>query len=392
MHTIGFFTYKYMSTLSRKQNTNSTTHSLKEVALVFFKMGCFAFGGPAAHIAMMDDEIVTKRKWMSREQFLDLIGATNLIPGPNSTEMTMHCGYERAGKKGLFVAGICFIVPAIIITGILAYLYVTYGNLPEVKPFLFGIKPAVLAVIAAAILKLGKKALKSVALGILGTLVLIASLVGINEIIALLAAGVLGAVFFYARSKTKTTVKTLMVIPALLSLSTSVVKVLLVFLKVGAILYGSGYVLFAYLDAELVTTGLLTRTELIDAIAVGQFTPGPVLSTATFIGYQLSGFWGAIAASVGIFLPSFLFVLILNPLLPKMQESTIFRYFLDSVNIAAVAVMLAVLIVMGAETLTDWRAILIAVVSAFLMFGKFKISVMWIILGGAILGFMLFQF
>ncbi len=383
-----------MSTLSRKQN-QKPVHSLKEVASVFFKLGCFAFGGPAAHIAMMEEEVVTKRKWMSREHFLDLIGATNLIPGPNSTEMTMHCGHERAGKKGLFVAGLSFIIPAIIITGILAYFYVTYGDLPEVAPFLFGIKPAVLAIIASAILKLGKKAVKSIELVILGALVLMAALLGVNEVIALLSAGILGGLYFYLKSKTYTNTKTVIPFPLMLLgvlEKTPALKVFLTFLKVGSILYGSGYVLFAYLDAELVTKGWLTRAELIDAIAVGQFTPGPVLSTATFIGYQLSGFWGAIAATTGIFLPSFLFVLLLNPLLPRLQKSIVFRYFLDAVNVAAVAVMLAVLVIMGVETLIDWRAIIIAGISFFLVFSKLKVNVMWLIAGGSILGYLLLLF
>ncbi len=366
---------------------------LKEVAQVFFKLGCFAFGGPAAHIAMMEEEIVTKRQWMSRDYFLDMIGATNLIPGPNSTEMTMHCGYERAGKKGLYVAGLCFIFPAIIITGLLAYLYVEYGTLPEVQPFIFGIKPAVLALIASAIFKLGKKAVKGMELAVLGGLVLIVCLLGVSEVVALLSAGVIGALYFYLKEQLRN--KTYSISPTLLFfgikgvlVKLSSVKVFLVFLKVGAILYGSGYVLFAYLDAELVARGWLTRAELIDAIAVGQFTPGPVLSTSTFIGYQLSGFYGAIAASVGIFLPSFLFVLILNPFISKMRTSKILRHFLDAVNIAAVAVMLSVLIVMTKDTLLDWKAIGIALVCTYLMFGK-KISTMWIIIIGALLGYLL---
>lgn len=379
-----------MSTLSQKQK-QSKSH-LKEVATVFFKLGCFAFGGPAAHIAMMESEIIQKRKWMTQEHFLDLIGATNLIPGPNSTEMTMHCGHERAGKPGLFVAGIAFIFPAVIITGILAYLYVQYGELPEVAPFLFGIKPAVLAIIAAAVFKLGKKAAKTTELVILGILVLIAALLGVHEVLALLTAGILGGLYFYTKSKAKTSSKAILPVPFLISgvlSNTSILKVFLTFLKVGAILYGSGYVLFAYLDAELVTRGWLTRTELIDAIAVGQFTPGPVLSTSTFIGYQLSGLWGAIAATAGIFLPSFIFVMILNPILPKLQGSKVFRYFLDAVNVAAVAVMLAVLIIMGKETLINWRAILIAALSVFFVFSKWKLNVMWLITGGAILGYLL---
>ena len=211
-------------------------NKLQEVARVFFKLGCFAFGGPAAHIAMMEEEVVAKRKWMSRDYFLDMIGATNLIPGPNSTEMTMHCGYERAGKKGLFVAGISFILPAIVITGLLAYLYVEYGNLPEVQPFIFGIKPAVLAIIASAILKLGKKAIKSTELAVLGVLVLTVSLLGINEIFALISAGILGVLYFYFKDRLQN--KTLVLSPVLLLfgvdeviIKLTSIKVFLVFLK-----------------------------------------------------------------------------------------------------------------------------------------------------------------
>ena len=370
--------------------------NLKEVAQVFFKLGCFAFGGPAAHIAMMEDEIIEKRKWMTRDYFLDLIGTTNLIPGPNSTEMTMHCGYERAGKAGLFVAGIAFIFPATIITAILAYLYVKYGQLPEVEPFIYGIKPAVLAIIASAVFKLGKKAIKSTELIIIGILVLIVSLLGVNEVVALLTAGVLGMLYFYLKSRTLSHLNSLSPIILFLGLNTvftkiSTLKVFLIFLKVGAILYGSGYVLFAYLDAELVTRGLLTRAELIDAIAIGQFTPGPVLSTSTFIGYQLSGFMGALVATAGIFLPSFLFVLLLNPFIPRMRKSTILRYFLDSVNVAAVAVMLAVLVIMAKETLVEWQSLLIALVAVLLTF-KTKVSTIWTIVIGAALGFLLITF
>ena len=368
---------------------------LKEVALVFFKLGCFAFGGPAAHIAMMEDEIVEKRNWMTRDYFLDLIGTTNLIPGPNSTEMTMHCGYERAGKVGLFVAGIAFIIPATVITAILAYFYVNFGKLPEVEPFIYGIKPAVLAIIASAILKLSKKAIKSIELIILGLIVLVVSLLGVNEIIALLSAGVFGMLYFYLKSKTISNLNTISPFLLFIGINTTIAKVstlklFLIFLKVGAILYGSGYVLFAYLDAELVTRGLLTRAELIDAIAIGQFTPGPVLSTSTFIGYQLSGFSGALAATTGIFLPSFLFVLILNPFIPKMRNSKILRYFLDSVNVAAVAVMLAVLFIMVKETLVEWQSISIALVATILIF-KTKVSTIWTIIIGAVLGFLLMK-
>ncbi len=369
--------------------------NLKEIALLFFKLGCIAFGGPAAHVAMMEEEVVTKRKWMSRQHFLDLMGATNLIPGPNSTEMTMHCGHERGGALGLFVAGICFIFPAVVITGVLAWLYVEYGQLPAVEPFIIGIKPAVLAIIAGAIFKLGKKALKNWELGVLGALVLAVSLFGVNEVMALLAGGVLGALYFSIKNRvaldTPKSILPLLFLQGGTAAVTKIaaVKVFWTFLKVGAVLYGSGYVLFAYLDAELVTAGWMSRLELIDAIAVGQFTPGPVLSTATFIGYQLAGWQGAIAATAGIFLPSFLFVLLLNPLIPKMRQSKVLGYFLDSVNIAAVAVMVAVLFVMGKDTLTGWIPVTIALLSVFFTFGPKKLGAMWLVAGGSILGYLL---
>lgn len=367
---------------------------LKEVAALFFKLGCIAFGGPAAHVAMMEEEIVTKRKWMDRQHFLDLMGATNLIPGPNSTEMTMHCGHERAGIPGLFVAGACFIFPAVLITGFLAYLYVEFGSLPAVEPFIFGIKPAVLAIIGGAVLKLGKKALKGWELGVLGGLVLAASLLGVNEILALLGAGFLGALYFSTKSKLGTGTASFVPFLAFQGVSSSLsiisaTNVFWVFLKVGAVLYGSGYVLFAYLDAELVMNGWLSRSQLIDAIAAGQFTPGPVLSTATFIGYQIAGWQGALAATAGIFLPSFLFVLILNPWVPKMRQSKVLGFFLDSVNIAAVAVMLAVLFVMSTDTLVNWQAGVIAALGAIFTFGPKKLNAMWIVGGGALLGYAL---
>lgn len=375
----------------------SKPNKLKEVAAVFFKLGCVAFGGPAAHVAMMEEEVVNKRKWMDRQHFLDLMGATNLIPGPNSTEMTMHCGHERAGIQGLFVAGLSFIFPAVLITGVLAWLYVTYGQLPQLEGFIYGIKPAVLAIIASAIYKLGKKALKSVELGVLGTLVITVCFLGVNEIFALLASGLVGMMYFKIKSGIQSSQSdrkmgfslVFLQVPGSLAAGFSSWTVFWAFLKVGAVLYGSGYVLFAYLDAELVTNGWLSRQELMDAIAVGQFTPGPVLSTATFIGYQMTGFWGAIAATAGIFLPSFLFVLILNPLIPKMRKSKLIGYFLDAVNIASVAVMVVVLIKMGAETLTDWRGILIASLSILVVFGWKKASVVWIVLGSAFLGYLL---
>ena len=372
----------------------SETQKLKQVAAVFFKLGLFAFGGPAAHIAMMEHEVVTKRAWMTREHYLDLIGATNLIPGPNSTEMTMHCGYQRAGKKGLFIAGVSFIFPAVFITAILGYLYVLYGALPQVQPFIKGIQPAVIVIIASAVIKLGKKAVKNWELALLGSLFLAASLLGLDQVLVLFAGGLLGMCYFLIKSKMQTT--SLAIAPLFMvfivseiGAKLSAMGIFLKFLKVGSILYGSGYVLFAYLDTELVTTALLSQNQLLEAIGIGQFTPGPVLSTATFIGYQLGGFWGAIAATAGIFMPSFLFVWLLNPLIPKMRKSKVLGYFLDSINVAAVAIMLAVVITMSKQTLVDWQAALIAILSGVLIFGFKKVSVMWVLIIGAILGYVL---
>ncbi|KXX70167.1 chromate efflux transporter [Flammeovirga sp. SJP92] len=369
----------------------NNSSKLLEVVIVMFRLGCIAFGGPAAHIAMLEKEIVDKRKWMSSEHFLDLIGTTNLIPGPNSTEMTMHVGHERAGFPGLVLGGVAFIFPAVVITGILGWFYTEYGELPNVAPFIIGIKPAVLAIIMSAIFKLGKKALKGVEVGILGLITLIASLLGVNEIIALLSTGVLGILYFNLKndhhSNKKAFLPLLFTSVPIKSITTS--KIFFTFLKVGAVLYGSGYVLFAYLDAELVKNGWLTRQELMDAIAIGQFTPGPVLSTATFVGFQLGGVCGAIMATLGIFLPSFILVLLLNPLIPKLRASKNVGYFLDAVNIASVVIMIKVLFEMAHTSLHDWPSVFIAALSGIITFKFKKVNSMWIILGGSLLGYLL---
>lgn len=373
--------------MTRKPNKET---KLKEVTELFFKLGCISFGGPAAHIAMMEDEVVAKRRWMTRQHFLDLIGATNLIPGPNSTEMTMHCGQERAGWKGLIAAGVSFILPAVVITMVLAWFYKNYGTLPEAEPFLYGVKPAVIAIILAAVVKLGKKALKTIELWVLGSLTLIATLIGLHEILALFLCGFLGIVWYMLKQEKEKTRSVAPFLALQAVVSASNLKILWIFLKVGALLYGSGYVLFAYLDAELVGRGLLTRQELMDAVAVGQFTPGPVLTTATFVGWQLNGFWGAVLATVGIFLPSFVFVALLNPWIPKMRSYPVIAVFLDAVNVAAVAVIAAVCIEMGKESLTDWRATVILVLSLTVVFVLKKLNSAFIVLGGGVFGYLLY--
>lgn len=369
-----------------------TPYNLKDIAQLFLKLGFIGFGGPAAHIAMMREEVVEKRKWMTEQHFLDLIGATNLIPGPNSTEMAIHIGHEKAGWKGLLVAGLCFILPAVFITGLFAWLYKEFGQLPEVKPFVYGIKPAIIAIILGAVYPLAKKSLKSLELAIIGAVVLVCSLLNINEIYLMFGAGLLALLL--ASLKNNGGSKTLFTLPllqvsgtALLSISN--VNLFLVFLKIGAILYGSGYVLFAFLDTELVSTGLLSRQQLVDAIAVGQFTPGPVFSSVTFIGYQINGWTGAVVSTIGIFLPSFVFVALLNPLVKKLRNSNRFSVFLDAVNVASVAIIVSVCLTMGKETFTDWRTVVIAGLSMALAFGYRKLNSAFIVVGGALLGYVL---
>lgn len=365
---------------------------LSEIARVFLKLGFFGFGGPAVHIAMMEEEVVRKRGWMTGEYFLDLVGATNLIPGPNSTEMTMHCGRERGGWKGLVIAGMCFILPAVTITGLLAWAYKTYGALPEVQPFLYGIKPAIIAVIVALMISLGRRALKTVTLGIIGVLVLVLSLAGMNEIYVLFGAGFAGMFLYKLKqetSRTNSLSPVVFVAVARWVEEVSTWNLFVIFLKIGAILYGSGYVLFAFLDTALVARGILSEQELIDAIAVGQFTPGPVFSAATFIGWQVGGFPGAVAATVGIFLPSFFFVTFLNPLIPRLRKSKTMSAFLDTVNVASVAIILAVVIDMVRASIHDWRTIVISLLGFIITFQFRKLNSAFIVLGGAVLGYVL---
>lgn len=361
-----------------------------EVTSLFFKLGVIGFGGPAAHIAMMEKEVVEKRKWMDRQHFLDLMGATNLIPGPNSTEMTMHCGKERAGWLGLFLAGGAFIFPAVILTLTLAWLYVKYGQVPAIAPLFVGIKPAVLAIIVGAIIKLGKKALKGVTIGMIGGVVLVSAFLGLTEVLAILLGGVIALVVQGVGRLNSWLLVPGIVLPGAVVSEVSTTKLFLVFLKVGAILFGSGYVLVAYLQGELVDKlNWLTESQLLDAIAIGQFTPGPVLSTATFVGYQVGGYSGAAAATIGIFLPSFLFVLLLNPIVPKLRSSLAAGAFLDGVNIGAVAIMIAVTIELAQASVVDWKSGLILLTALFFTFGPWKLSSLWIVLFGMIAGFSL---
>ncbi len=344
----------------------------------FFKLGLVAFGGPAAHIALMEREIVEKRHWLSSEKFIDYMGLTALIPGPNSTEMVMCCGLEKGRRPGVLAAGIGFIIPAVAITLVFSWLYVEYGDLPEFESIYKGIKPAVMALIAVALNKLWKKAVK-------GPIELVFALITLGlcfwetlnlpEVLILLIVGALGILWHYSKDR----IASFSILPLISLLndgfgfSQTSGKVFLIFFKVGAILYGSGYVLFAYLEGELVETGMLTMDQLMDSVAVGQFTPGPVLSTATFIGYVLDGFGGAFLATAGVFLPSFLFVMFLHPFLDKLKKIDWFKAFLTAVSAAAVALMAYVLFSMSYETVRDgWVSGVLALIylGIFLKFKK----------------------
>ncbi|MDP2386631.1 MAG: chromate efflux transporter [Bacteroidota bacterium] len=373
-------------------------NKLKDIAILFLKLGTTAFGGPAAHIAMMQQEVVDKRKWYDRQNFLDLVGATNLIPGPNSTELAIHIGYDKGGWKGLLIAGLCFIFPAVFITTFIAYMYKEYGHLPDVQKFIYGIKPAILSIVIGAVLPLLRTAGKTLALRLIGILAFLSVVFGANELAVLFGAGFL-AVFInkLINNSSNNSVKSFL--PVLgLKISTGATaaltnaKLFFLFLKIGAVIYGSGYVLFAFLDAELVANGLLSRQQLIDAIAVGQFTPGPVFSAVTFVGYQMNGFSGAALATLGVFLPSFLFVAVLHLFMKKLKTSPWFTAFLDGVNIASVALILMVCSEIGIESIKDWRTITIALASLFLVFGFKKLNTAFIVVFASLTGYLLTYF
>ncbi len=368
---------------------------LAEVAAVFLKLGTIAFGGPAAHIAMMNEEIVQKRKWVNQETFLDLLGATNLIPGPNSTELAIHLGYRRAGWPGLIVAGVCFIVPAMLIVLAFAILYSRFGKLPEMSALLYGIKPVIIAVVVQALWMLSRTAVKGSVTAVVGTAVLVAAFFGINEILLLALAGI---TVLLVQQRHMLRSKLFSLVPAAplyvawtatkvpTADSASLGKLFWLFLKIGSVLYGSGYVLLAFLQAEFVERWhAITPNQLLDAVAVGQFTPGPVFTTATFIGYLIAGTPGAILATIGIFLPAFVFVALVNPWVDRLRKSALAGSFLDGVNVASLAMMALVTGQLGLSAVVDWFTALLTIVSLVLVF-RFKINSAWLVLGGGMLG------
>lgn len=368
--------------------------SLAELAALFLRLGATAFGGPAAHIAMMHDEVVNRRRWLTEERFLDLLSATNLIPGPNSTEMAIHVGWERRRWSGLLVAGLAFIAPAMLITGVLGWFYVRFGSLPAASWLLYGVKPVILGVVVQAIAGLAPKAARTTWLRILAGAAALLALLGINELALLFGSGLL-AVLLKRRGQNSRHDASLSLSPMLPLAAGAGAGALHgmtlwslfgVFLKIGSVLFGSGYVLLAFLRADLVERlGWLSESQLIDAVAVGQVTPGPVFTTATFIGYLLGGTGGALVATAGIFLPAFVFVALSGPLVPKLRASPLAGAFLDGVNVASLSLMAVVTWQLGRAALIDVTTLLIAAVSAALLL-RFKLNATWLVLGGAVAG------
>lgn len=359
---------------------------LGELARLFGRLGFVAFGGPAAHIAMMHDEVVTRRRWLSDAAFVDLIGVTNLIPGPNSTEMTMHVGRERAGWQGLIVAGASFIVPAAAIVLACAVAYVRYGQTPNGQALLYGVKPVVLAIIGQALVKLGRTALAGWLQWIVGAAAVAAYLLGGNEIAIL----VLGALTVLAWRTLGPATGPTSVVALLLATDQAgalgLGRILAVFLKIGAVLYGSGYVLLAFLRSDLVVRlEVLTNQQLLDAVAIGQFTPGPLFTTATFIGYVLAGVPGAAVATIGIFLPAFCFVAAIGPYVEHLRRRTWTAALLDGVNAAAVGLMAGVMLELAGDALVDPLTVGLALATAALLW-RTSVNSAWLVLGGAAVG------
>lgn len=340
-----------------------------EVAGLFLRLGFTAFGGPAAHIAMMEDETVRRRQWLTREQFLDLFGAASLIPGPSSTELAIYLGFRRAGWLGLVLGGACFILPAALITVAIAWAYVHYGSLPQASAILYGIKPIIIALVVQAVWNLGRVALKNKLLIAIAIAALAAGLMGSPPLLILVFGGLLALASrrsgFYA------------VAPW---------PIFLVFFKLGAIVFGSGYVLLAFLRADLVTRlHWLTESQLLDAVVVGQFTPGPVFTTATFIGYLVGGGSGAAVATLGIFLPGFLLVALSGPLVPRIRSSPLAAAALDGVNVASLSLMAAVAFQLGRAAVVDLPTAVIAIAGSVLLF-RYRLNSAWLVVAGAIAG------
>ena len=377
---------------------------LGQLAWLFLKLGAIAFGGPAAHIAMMENEVVSRRRWLTRDEFLDLLGAANLIPGPNSTELAIHIGHRKAGWIGLLVAGSCFILPAAFIVTAIAWAYVRYGSLPETNAILYGVKPVIIAIILQALWGLGTTALKTGWLAMVGATGMVLGFLGVHELAIIFGGGVVvgfarllkawrrGGRHFFAVIQGAPLALFVQMTNAAggTAASFGLWPLFLFFLKVGSVLFGSGYVLLAFLRADLVERWhWLTEGQLLDAIAVGQVTPGPVFTTATFIGYVLGGYTGAAVATAGIFLPAFFFVAVSGPLVPRIRRSETAGAFLDGVNAATLSLMAVVTWQLGRAALSDWLTVAL-LISSLVLLMRFHLNSAWLVFGGAIIGLLLY--
>ncbi len=374
--------------------------SLGELALAFLKLGTIAFGGPAAHLAMMEEEFVRRRRWITQAEFLDRMAAANLIPGPSSTETTIFIGQLKRGWRGLIVAGSCFLLPAAVIVSLIAWAYVRYGALPQVAGMLYAIKPVVVAIVIQALWKLSKTGVRTKFLAAIAALAVVLNLFGLGPILVLLIAGTISAAALWLRMKGRPVAVSVAALPkffaaALVTAATAAAlpftlwRLFLSFLKIGSVIFGSGYVLLAFLQSEFVERlHWLTEKQLIDAVAVGQFTPGPVFTTATFIGYILGGWPGAIVATVGIFLPGFLLVAASGPLLPRIRRSPIISSALDGVVAGSLALMAVVTWQLGKAAIVDRITIAIFVVSAVALL-RFRVNSVWLIGAAAVGGWLL---
>jgi chromate transporter len=372
--------------------------TLREIAVSFLRLGTTAFGGPAAHIAMMEEEFVRRRGWISHAEFLDTLGATNLIPGPNSTEMAIHIGHQRAGWKGLMVGGMCFIVPAMLIVMAAAWAYVRFGSLAEFQGIMYGIKPVVVAIILQALWRLAPTAVKSGFLAVVSAIAVVAAMLNAGPLTILFSTGVVAATAAWIDRERFSAASAAIPAPgwsgivAAVKSAAAVIApfsfagLFLFFLKVGAVLYGSGYVLLAFLQTDLVDRlHWITQSQLLDAVAVGQFTPGPVFTTATFIGYLLGGATGAVLATIAIFVPGFIFVALSRPLIVRIRRSTIAGAFLDGVNVGALALLAAVILHLGRAALVDITTGAVAAISIVVLIFS-RINSAWLILAAGIAG------
>jgi chromate transporter len=379
------------STTSDATRTGGTRSSLLELGLLFLKLGSTAIGGPAVHISMMEEDIVTRRHWLTRGEFLDFLGAANLIPGPTSTEMAIHVGRVRAGWRGLLVAGVSFILPAALMVGCLAWAYVRYGALPQVGTVLYAVKPVVIIVIAQGAFRLGRSAVKSIWLAVLGAAAMAAVALGLDPLLTLGAAGGVAGLLHVGsergrRNLVAGSLATASGAAIAKAVPFSLTLLSLVMLKIGATMFGGGYVLVAFLRSDLVVRlGWLTERQLLDAVAIGQVTPGPLFTTATFIGYILGGVAGAVLATVATFLPAFVLVAFSGPLVPRLRSSPTAGAVLDGINVAALALMVVVSAQLGRTAIVDGFTLTIALLSAVLLF-RYRVNSAWLVVGSAVAG------